>query len=159
MIEGNQNLKPTLEAIGQEVEIGVVTSTVGQELTFYTSKKDTGKTGSSIFREDTHAFKDKFLELEVKVKTKTLDDILARRNLTGKITFLKLDIQGAEIEALKGATILLRNVDFILSEVSLFQYNVGAPSFAKTVYFMNKIGYVVSNSVNNLLYCLRGLIL
>jgi len=41
--------------------------------------------------------------------------------------FLKLDVQGYEIEVLKGATVFLDKVRFIQLELSTQEYNVGAP--------------------------------
>jgi len=67
----------------------------------------------------------------------TLDALVAGRNLAGPI-LLKADVQGYELEVLRGATETLRSVEAILLEVALLPYNIGAPLFADVVAFMNE---------------------
>lgn len=87
MIEGNEDLSDRLKKTDYPFEIGVLAAKSGETLVFYTSKKDAGKTGSSIFKEDTGAFgadsRGGSNLIEHKVITKTLDEILAQRGLLG----------------------------------------------------------------------------
>jgi len=57
--------------------------------------------------------------------------------------FLKLDVQGYEIEVLKGAEHLLEegSVEAILMEVSLLEINEGAPLFADVCQYMSHHSY------------------
>lgn len=48
----------------------------------------------------------------------TTVDILADKKAIGQANFMNLDIQGAELMALKGAVNYLKNVDYIYSEVN-----------------------------------------
>jgi hypothetical protein len=67
----------------------------------------------------------------------TLDCIVARRKLAGPI-LLKADVQGYELEVLRGATETLREAEVVLLEVSLLPYNVGAPLFSDVVRLMDE---------------------
>ena len=49
------------------------------------------------------------------VQVSKLDDLMFDK---GKYNFLYMDIQGYELEALKGATDTLKNIDYIYSEVN-----------------------------------------
>ena len=66
---------------------------------------------------------------------KTLDDVVSGRNMTGPI-LIKEDVQGYELEVLRGANETLRKTEVILLEVSTLPYNIGAPLFSDVVAFM-----------------------
>ena len=52
--------------------------------------------------------------------------------------FLKLDVQGYEIEVLKGAKRILESVEVILMEISLITLIKGAPSFYEVIKYMSE---------------------
>ena len=56
------------------------------------------------------------------------------------VNFIKLDVQGAEIDVLRGAENTLKNVRFILLEASIVQYNQGSPLIDEVVSYMSSIG-------------------
>lgn len=95
------------------------------------------ETGSSIYEENTHYDRKK-----VNLKMRTLDAVAEKYPVRGSC-FIKMDVQGAEIDILKGASKLLKNTNFILLEVSTLNYNENAPEFAEVVKFMKDIGYVL----------------
>ena len=57
---------------------------------------------------------------------RTLDSLVADHRF-GSPDLLKLDVQGYELEVLKGATAVLASQPLVLLEVSLLEYNSGAP--------------------------------
>jgi len=56
---------------------------------------------------------------------------------------VKLDVQGYEIEALKGASRLFGKTEVFILEVSLFEYIKGMPIFSDVINFMSNKGYEV----------------
>jgi hypothetical protein len=56
---------------------------------------------------------------------------------------LKLDVQGFELEVLRGGRRTLELSEVVIMEVSLLPYNDGAPLFADVVAFMNEEGFVL----------------
>ena len=72
----------------------------------------------------------------------TLDSLLSEFNLQGPL-LLKLDIQGFELEVLRGSRIALDFAEFVLLEVSTLNYNRGAPLVAEVLDFMNQRGFVL----------------
>lgn len=73
----------------------------------------------------------------------TLDHVLGAGKHWPAPYFLKLDVQGFELEVLRGGEEALRNTEAALLEVSLLEYNQGAPLFAEVVAFMAARDFVV----------------
>lgn len=72
----------------------------------------------------------------------TLDSLVIEQGF-GTPDFVKLDVQGYEIEVLKGASQTLRHAAFVLLEVSISNYNEGSPLIHDIVQWMHGKGYVV----------------
>jgi FkbM family methyltransferase len=56
--------------------------------------------------------------------------------------FVKIDVQGYELEILKGAMNILDCTEAILLEVSIIEINEGAPLLAEVTSFMKSIGFI-----------------
>ena len=95
------------------------------------------ETGSSIYKEQTNV-----KGTERHYQMKTLDTLMHNYNFTGSC-FLKLDVQGAEIDVLEGAGETLQKTDFILLEASMLNYNQGAPLVADIIEWLNKRDFVL----------------
>lgn len=106
-------------------------------------------TGDSFFKENTiHFLHTKPIEKEtIDLNTFSVDEnILKNENNI----FIKIDCQGAEIPILKGATNILNKTDFIVMEIPLFgKFNSGVPSFAEHIKFMENIGFILYEIVEN----------
>ena len=98
-------------------------------LTFYEAG-----TGSSLHREQSNV---EFQETTM--QTSTLDDVAS--GLEGPI-FLKLDVQGAELEVLAGGPNTLARSDLVQLEVALLPYNEGAATFLQVLQYMDERGFV-----------------
>ncbi len=72
----------------------------------------------------------------------TLDYICNDRKATGPY-LIKIDVQGAELDALSGAKEILDKTEYIILEVSLFQFAKGGPQLYDVVTFMESYGFVV----------------
>lgn len=76
-----------------------------------------------------------------KVKIVTLDSLYEGK--ADLPDLVKLDIQGFELEALKGAKTLLGRTELFILEVSLYDNTPNCPLFAEVVGFMAQHGYEV----------------
>lgn len=107
-------------------------------------------TGDSIFREKSKHFVNSPI---IKKNSVTLNHVLKEKEgileNCNKI-LIKIDCQGAEIPILKGATNILNTTDFIILELPLFgQYNENVPSFLEHIKFMNDIGFIPYDFLEN----------
>lgn len=106
-------------------------------------------TGDSIFREKTHNFKNCQI---IRRETIDLNTFISKNNILqkSKNILIKIDCQGAEIPILKGSSNILEKTDFILLEMPLFGvYNEGVPNFLEHISFMNSIGFVIYDILEN----------
>ena len=88
-------------------------------------------------------------ETIVRVPVTTLETY-SKSNNHEKIHLLKLDIQGSELNALKGAEILLREnrIDFIFCETYFIQQYLMQPSFFDISNYLLSFGYVLQDIYN-----------
>jgi FkbM family methyltransferase len=70
----------------------------------------------------------------------TLDAVIAETGF-GRPDFLKLDVQGYELEVLRGGPVALGAAEVVLLEVNLIPINRGAPLLAEAVAFMASHGF------------------
>jgi FkbM family methyltransferase len=72
----------------------------------------------------------------------TLDKICRERKLNGPF-LIKVDVQGAELDVLMGASHILGNTEYVVLEVSFFQFFTGGPQISDVIIFMKERGFVV----------------
>ena len=124
-------------------------SDVSEEKTFYKTRFMTGNSGDSFYKENTNYYSIDGV-IEEKVKTTTLDEIFVNGEV---FDFVKIDTQGSELDILKGGVNLLKNTYAFLLEVSLSNYNIGAPKKEEVTKYMEKMGFtkqiVISEIYNN----------
>lgn len=75
------------------------------------------------------------------VDVKTLNSLIEEYQLEIP-NLVKLDVQGFELDVLKGASMLLGKTEIFILEVSLYRFE-GMPIFDEIVSFMSNNGYVV----------------
>lgn len=109
-----QKLIDTLNPQKNKVINATVWSKTGKEMTFHLANNSQS---SSLFEFGTHAktYPDVQFDSERIITTVRLDEIIDE---TDDISFVNLDIQGAELEALKGLGLKLHKTKYVYSEVN-----------------------------------------
>ncbi|WP_309379964.1 FkbM family methyltransferase [Cerasicoccus frondis] len=139
MVEGQPGMSAQIDKVVAEhpdhfgYEIALLGAEDGAEVVFHEMK-----TGSSVFEENSSVARN-----SVKRSLTTLDTLLERHPDFQQAQCLKLDTQGYELEVLRGAARLLRQVEVVLMEVSLVAVNQNAPLLAEVVAFMDERGFKV----------------
>jgi len=123
MIEAQPDLEVELQKTGFPYTIALLGPEPRTSVPFYLSG-----TGSSALEELTG-----FEKNETVLSMRTLDDL--QLDLPPPL-LLKMDVQGFELEVLKGASETLRRTEVILSEISLIPYNAGAPLMHEVVGYL-----------------------
>jgi FkbM family methyltransferase len=95
---------------------------------------------------------------EVTVPLARLDDMLERIELRPPV-LLKLDVQGYELEVLRGAQALLPQVDYLMTEVSYRRLYQGGPLFDEVYQALRGQGFLFAGSLETLLSPLDGAVL
>jgi FkbM family methyltransferase len=77
---------------------------------------------------------------KITVNTARLDDTLARDQLIPPV-LMKLDVQGGELDALRGATETLATTDFVLVECSFVELYEGQALYDEVISFLTNRGF------------------
>ena len=137
MVEAQSALIPRLERIAGEhndmaVAHAVLGARNGETVQFF----EMG-TGSSFFPETSDAPR-----RECELVTRRLDDIVAQWRGGVENAFLKIDVQGAELEVLAGGLQVLANCSLVQLELAMLAYNEGAPLLPQAVEWMAQQGWL-----------------
>lgn len=127
-VEGNADVIPLLRAkvepFGHHVIEALVYEEDGVDLTFHITN-ELGLS-SSILRFGIHEqfSPDMVFEKHVEMKSRSIDSLVAEHGVTGA-NLLVMDLQGAELSALKGAQRFIDQADYVLSEINDAEVYVG----------------------------------
>jgi FkbM family methyltransferase len=80
-----------------------------------------------------------YLKSETEINTITLDYFVDKYDI-GEIDFIKIDVQGAELDVFQGAEKTLKNVLKVVSEVEFVPIYVNQPLFGDVSKFLNEKG-------------------
>ena len=127
---------------GIKYHIGVLSDQSGKEVNFYQNNEAPG--GNSYYRENPDIqpaaetlYSDRYLR---KLKTITLDAV-ASLNKYPPPDLIKMDVQGAEMDVLKGAQETIKTAKHIILELQVVEYNKGAPLKDIVIAYMDSLGY------------------
>ncbi len=108
-------------------------------------------TNSLLEVSDNYAVRDIGLKMvtKVRVKTDTIDCFMSENKIP-KIDLLKIDVQGAELEVLKGAEIALKSqsIDLIYLEVEFFRLYNNQPLYHHLAIYLENFGYQLHSIYN-----------
>ena len=140
MIDGTDKHADKLSQYGKFIH-----AYVGQhdeERTFYYSDSSDDETGNSLYKENSNTpFKRK------PVFVQTLSNVVPAQIYE----YIKMDVQGAELEIIEGSLEMFRKTKWVQLEVPVFQNNVGAPKFEEVINYMANSGFKVFD-IENIFY-------
>ena len=130
MFEAQQSKEQILKSFSESNSnihfcIALLSSNDGNSVIF-----NENETASSVILKPPFTWADKKITI-------SLDSIIKQNNYPLP-DFLKLDVQGHELEVLKGGSIALNNAELCLLEVSLLDIGEGNPLLSDIVKFMNE---------------------
>jgi len=135
LIEGNDGCEIPLQSIGVDYSIAML-SDCEKIVKYYIRDGEPLCTGNSIYKENS-AFYDEDKIIVVEKDTKTLPQVL-----NGKLfDLIKIDVQGSELDIIKGGLDIIKSSKGVLMEVSLVEFNHGAPTKKEVIDFMEDIGF------------------
>ncbi|MFT4512390.1 MAG: FkbM family methyltransferase [Planctomycetota bacterium] len=141
MVEPQFKKRERLDELANELggDVFVRSELLGEavkpEVSFHQMATPWGSTGSSIYPEVS--------DLErstVVMPMSTVDEVLTDYP-DRCFDLMKLDVQGAELDVLHGASNSVANVEVLFAEVALHECNQGAPRLAEVVHELDQLGF------------------
>ena len=131
-----------LNKTNYEYNVGVLCDEDYKRISFYQNDKSSG--GNSYYKEighkDSHTI---FTENHIKHKIgMKLETIVKNKNIPFP-DLIKIDVQGAELDILKGSMSIINHAKFLIVELQHTQYNEGAPMCNTTCDFLIENGWQV----------------
>lgn len=137
LIEPLKEFEPELEKLKSKYSAtpiqAVAASAPGSTEIFVHQKLE----GSSLYREAEGAHVDGTART---VRAVTIDQVTKEHQLEGPV-LLKIDVQGAELDVLRGASETLERSEYVLLESSLFMFFRGGPVVRDVLEFMGSRGF------------------
>ena len=110
---------------------------------FITSRNDS----SSFLKPFKKISNDYEIEKIEKIQINKLDNIFKKQKLIGPV-LIKIDVQGLELDVLKGAQKLLKDVDYIITEVSWKKFYKNQVTKKKLIKFLNDNNFNQISALN-----------
>jgi FkbM family methyltransferase len=139
LIEPLREYESVLQEISRRVRAEYIIAAAGPRAGSVTLNVHDDLSGSSTLKETEAADVDGEPR---QVPTIRVDAVCKEKQLEGPF-LLKVDVQGAELSVLEGASEILDQTEVVILEVSLFRFYEGGPQFSETVAQMKTLGYVV----------------
>lgn len=135
--EKRQRLDELVHELGGDVFVSseLLGESVKPEVAFHQMATAWGSTGSSIYPEVSDLNRS-----TVAMPMSTVDEVLADHP-NHCFDLMKVDVQGAELDVLRGAIDGVANVEVLFAEVALHEYNQGAPRLAEVVRELDQLGF------------------
>jgi FkbM family methyltransferase len=102
--------------------------------------KDGNPGASSLFKASPNYTREKYVQNEITVTATRLDTFISEKGIHA-IDAMWMDIQGAELMALRGLGNSIHDVGLIYLEVEFFEIYQGQPLFADLKQFLNEQGF------------------
>lgn len=135
-IEASAECEVYLKTITKNYYIGLLAKDNSQ-YSFYSRIGDPTATGNSIYKELTQFYSDEKLNI-ISQNGVMLDDLM---ETDSQFDLIKIDTQGSELDIISGGLNICKKAKGILLEVSLTQYNEGAPLYDDVILFMQNLGF------------------
>jgi FkbM family methyltransferase len=137
LVEPLAEFSSSMERICRKLNGEFIIAAAGKEDTTLDMKVSPDLTGSYVLRNEEQT------NWEIRrVNVRSLNSLAKQFDLQGQI-FLKIDVQGGELDVIAGATEIFPDVEAIALEVAFFEFHSGMPEFHNVVDTMKKYGFVV----------------
>jgi FkbM family methyltransferase len=143
---------------GVDYALEVFTDVDNKEIIFYENLICLG--GNSYYKENSKysSAADKiYNENSAKKRIGYTIDTIVQKNNFPLPDFVKIDVQGAEIDILKGMSNTLKQVNHLIVELQHVEYNIGALQKNESVEFIKSLGFeLVKNDTDDDYFCGNG---
>ena len=147
-LEGNPSCAPELRQKNPNSLIVLLGEKEGIK-DFYLPADENTPEGGSFYKENTHYYNDyKTIQLPVR----TLDSIAANKGFD----FIKFDVQGAELDIIRGGLKTVLDSSMLQLEVSFLNCNQGAPLASEIISYLHSLGFSLYDIGSNFVTPKKG---
>lgn len=143
LIEVNPTCEKNIAGLNVPYEIIGLSNKIGTMDLITTVRKPRSK-GASFYMEKNweHLAEDEKLKIEVPVTT------LDAHFKESVWDLIKIDVQGSELDIIDGGNNFLSNNNNLLIEVSLTEYNIGAPHAREVISKLEKLNFYIADCID-----------
>jgi FkbM family methyltransferase len=142
LFDATDIFEPLYIESNHKYHIGLLSSESGKTIDFYQNNTDFG--GNSYYRENpaynpeaTFLYDDSKI---VKLQSETLDSVVKSKKFNLP-DLVKIDVQGAELDVLMGATEVIKSCKHLIIELRHVEYNIGSPERETIIEYLDSIGF------------------
>ena len=140
--EAVNEVKEFYDEYGIDYHLDVLGDVDKKEIIFYEHPIYLG--GNSYYKENSKysAIADSIYgeDNQIKRVMRTIDSIVEEKNFPPP-ELIKIDVQGCELDILKGMTKTLETVKHIIVELQIVEYNIGAKTVEDSIPFIESLGF------------------
>jgi len=133
LADATETTREFLAASGHPYYLGVLSDEDGKLINFYEDPQNPG--GNSYYKENTPFYNESHAKPRI---TLTLDTVTSK---LPKPDLIKIDVQGAELDVLRGGMECLKHAKDVILEAQHVNYNEGAPKVEEVIGFMTSNGF------------------
>lgn len=134
--DGFQALENLYKSLNLKNYIGVISDSDNKLVKWHENPLWYG--GNSYYKEYNNEIfpEDNFIEK----KTRSLDSLMSEYNYP-QPDLIKMDVQGAELDVIKGGLEVLKKTKYLILEAQEVDYNLGAPKADEIINYLDSIGW------------------
>lgn len=161
--DATRELKGFYDEVGVEYHLDVLGGVDNSEILFYENPIYLG--GNSYYKENSFYSKiaDEIYDKDHQIirKMRTIDSIVKERNFPLP-DMIKIDVQGCEMDVLKGMENTLKTVKHLIVELQVVEYNLGAKTTEESIPYIESLGFklckvdAINKEDKNLYFCGNG---
>ena len=140
--DATKELKEFYDELKIDYHLDVLGDIDNKEILFYENPVYLG--GNSYYKENSFYSKiaDEIYNEEHQIirKMRTVDSIVQERNFPLP-DMIKIDVQGCELDVLKGMEKTLKSVKHLIIELQIVEYNIGAKTTKDSIPFIENLGF------------------
>lgn len=140
-IEGNPSCESELSKVNQNYKICFLSKEQTKK-TFYINPSASQCSGGSLYKETTFFYEN---AREEKVDTITLD------SLGREFDYIKIDVQGSELDIIKGGLKTIMCCSILQLELSFLEYNQGSPFASEIISYLHNLDFYIYD-ISSLIY-------
>ncbi len=133
LADATETTREFLAASGYPYYLGVLSDEDGKMVNFYEDPQNPG--GNSYYKENTPFYSEDHAKPRISLSLDTVTAKLPKPDL------IKIDVQGAELDILRGGKECLQHAKDVILEAQHVDYNLGAPKFQEVIDFMKENGF------------------